>query len=332
MNNSFSVTKEQTTMIQCAPVVLFVYSRLEHTKRTIEALKCNKEAVDTELYVFCDAPNPKASKDELDEIFATHNYLKTLKNGFYQINLEISQEHRGAGKAIIRGISMVLAKRGMCIILENDMEVSPLFLEYMNKCLKAYENDKKIYGIASTSYDFRLPQWYKKDLYLLTRTESWGWATWSDRWKDVDWDVKDFDVLNKSKRMQKEFNRGGNDLYYMLRDQMKGLTDTWDLQWAWHVFKKQGYFVYSRYCFQKNKGFDGSGRHCGTNDNIQNYFAPIYSNPSLELVCSPLKSSGIIIRRFRNYHNKYISFIREVNLIDKIVKKIHKIKRYLINH
>lgn len=309
-----------------APVVLFVYSRLEHTKRTIDCLIQNNEAIKTELYIFCDAPNIESTEEQLAEIYATHTYLKSLKTGFAKINIEISEIHRGAGKAIIRGISIVLAKHDKCIILENDMEVSPLFLEYMNTCLKAYENDKRIYGIASTSYNFKLPQWYKKDLYLLTRTESWGWATWTDRWQSVDWEVKDFALLRNSKSLQKAFNKGGNDLYYMLKDQVEGKTDTWDLQWAWHVFKKRGYFVYSRFCFQENKGFDGSGRHCGDNDNIKKYFAPLYTKSNLQIDCKVLKPNYFIINRFRQYHNKYISFIKKKTLISTIVKKLKKVK------
>jgi hypothetical protein len=328
MSEKIVTTNELTTSStqQYAPLILFVYSRLEHTKRTIEAIRRNKEAINTELFVFCDAPNPKSTTKELCEIYATQDYLKTLKEGFAKINLEISQEHRGAGKAIIRGISRVLTERKMCIILENDMEVSPLFLEYMNKCLVAYERDKKIYGIASTSYNFNIPVWYKNDLYLLTRTESWGWATWSDRWENVDWSVKDFITLSKSKNLQNSFNKGGNDLYSMLKDQVDGKTDTWDLQWAWHVFKQHGYFVYSRYCFQENKGFDGSGRHCGNNDNIKKYFAPLYTKSNLQIDCKALEPNCFIMNRFRRYHNKYISFIKEKTLISTIVKKLKKVK------
>ena len=310
-----------------APVVLFVYSRLEHTKRTIAALKLNKEALDTELYIFCDAPNPKATEEQIAEILATHAYLKTLKDGFLKIHMEISEVHRGAGKAIIRGISVVLAKAGRCIILENDMEVEPLFLEYMNKGLNAYENDKQIYGIASTSYNFRIPRWYKKDLYLLPRTESWGWATWVDRWQDADWEVNDFDTLKHSQRLQNAFNKGGNDLFDMLKNQMEGKTDTWDLQWAWHVFKKHGYFVYSRWCFQKNEGFDGSGAHCGNNAGIQSHFAPLYAKEHFDVEFAALHPCCTIMRRFRKYHNQNISYIREKTWKNKVVALLKSIKR-----
>lgn len=310
-----------------APVVLFVYSRPEHTKRTIEALKLNKEAIDTDLYIFCDAPNPKATEKQLAEIYATHVYLNSLKEGFGKINLEISEVHRGAGKAIIRGISIVLAKYGKCIILENDMEVEPLFLEYMNKGLEAYKDEKKVYGIASTSYKFQLPWWYNKDLYLLKRPQSWGWATWFDRWQNVDWDVKDFEKIVASQRIQKLFNIGGNDLYYMLKDQMEGRTDTWDLQWAWHMFKQKGYFVYTRWSFQKNCGFDGSGTHCGNDNQIQNFFAPLYPYKSLEIDFTTLKPSRIIINRFRDYYDTYISFIRKKTLKTRIKIFFKRIKK-----
>lgn len=322
MSRNCAIEQTRIKCIQCVPVVLFVYSRLEHTKRTIDALKLNKEAINTELYIFCDAPIQRATEEQLAEIYATHEYLKSLNDGFKKISLEISEEHRGAGKAIIRGISIVLAKHGACIILENDMEVEPFFLEYMNKCLKEYKNDKKIYGIASTSYNFKIPRWYKEDLYLLTRTESWGWATWADRWQEVDWEVKDFVFLSRNKNLQNAFNKGGNDLYFMLKDQVEGKTDTWDLQWAWHVFKKRGYFVYSRYCFQKNNGFDGSGRHCGNDNSIQSHFAPIYSKSNLQIDCNALKPSGVIMRRFRKYHNKHISFIKETTIINKLINKL----------
>ncbi len=45
-----------------APVVLFVYNRLDHVKKTIESLKNNEYANDTELFIFSDGP--KGDDDE----------------------------------------------------------------------------------------------------------------------------------------------------------------------------------------------------------------------------------------------------------------------------
>ena len=46
-----------------APIVLFVYNRLDHTKQTIEALQKNELANQSELIIYCDnAKNEDAQK------------------------------------------------------------------------------------------------------------------------------------------------------------------------------------------------------------------------------------------------------------------------------
>jgi hypothetical protein len=39
-----------------APIVLFVYNRPEHTKRTVEALQNNELVAQSDLYVFPNGP------------------------------------------------------------------------------------------------------------------------------------------------------------------------------------------------------------------------------------------------------------------------------------
>ena len=46
-----------------APVVLFVYARPEHTRKTVEALQKNDLAGESDLIVFSDAPS-SPDKDE----------------------------------------------------------------------------------------------------------------------------------------------------------------------------------------------------------------------------------------------------------------------------
>ena len=51
-----------------APVVLFVYNRLEHTKRTIETLGKNKLANQTELYIFSDAAKSENGREKVEAV------------------------------------------------------------------------------------------------------------------------------------------------------------------------------------------------------------------------------------------------------------------------
>ena len=49
-----------------APVVLFVYNRLDHTMNVIESLKNNILADDTDLYVFSDAAKTEKAQNSVD--------------------------------------------------------------------------------------------------------------------------------------------------------------------------------------------------------------------------------------------------------------------------
>ena len=51
-----------------APIALFTYNRLAHTRRTIEALQKNEFAAQTELYVFSDGPKAAADAPEVEAV------------------------------------------------------------------------------------------------------------------------------------------------------------------------------------------------------------------------------------------------------------------------
>jgi GT2 family glycosyltransferase len=64
-----------------APVILFVYNRPEHTRKTIEALKNNLLARDTALFIFSDAAKNDAERKNVEKV---RKYIKTL-DGFKSI-------------------------------------------------------------------------------------------------------------------------------------------------------------------------------------------------------------------------------------------------------
>ena len=48
-------------MKKLAPIALFCYNRIDHLKKTVEALQNNILAKDSDLFIFCDGP--KSEKD-----------------------------------------------------------------------------------------------------------------------------------------------------------------------------------------------------------------------------------------------------------------------------
>jgi len=62
-----------------APIVLFVYNRLDHTKQTIEALQKNEFANKSELFIYSDAAKNEESKQKVADV---REYIKSI-NGEY---------------------------------------------------------------------------------------------------------------------------------------------------------------------------------------------------------------------------------------------------------
>jgi IS5 family transposase len=49
----------------------------------------------------------------------------------------------------------------------------------------------------------------------------------------------------------------------MLRRQLDGKIRSWAIQWRLAMFRHDGLALYPRQTLVANKGFDGSGTHCG---------------------------------------------------------------------
>ena len=243
-------------MIDNAPVIIFCYRR--KIDKLINSLLKNKEAKETELFIFSDGYKSEIDKKDVINI---RQSLKKI-NGFKLLHIIESDKNKGLANSIIEGTTKVINKFGKIIVLEDDLIVSTYFLDFMNKSLSLYQNKKNIWSISG--YSPVIPQLnnYKKEVYLSLRSSSWGWATWVDRWKKVDWSINDFEILKKNKEKIKFFEQGGNDLFKMLELQYLGKIDSWAIRWCYSQFINSSYSVTPKISMIQNNGFlDGVGVH-----------------------------------------------------------------------
>jgi hypothetical protein len=243
-----------------APIVLFVYNRLEHTIKTVEALKKNKLAKDSELFIYSDAPKENTDSKE---VYKVREYIKGI-NGFKKVIVITRDKNFGLANSIIDGVTTVINKYNKVIVLEDDLVTSPYFIKYMNESLQFYKNSNDILSITGYSFSTEImdfPKSFEKDIYLHIRPMSWSWATWKNRWSNVIWNMNYFDKFISNSKEINSFNEGGKDLTLMLLDQKAGLIDSWYIRWAYHAFKTHQYTIYPKYSLISNLGFDNSGVH-----------------------------------------------------------------------
>lgn len=249
-----------------APIVLFVYSRIWHTKQTVESLRKNKLAKDSELFIFSDGP--KENNKVKNDVEKVREYIKTI-DGFKHITIVEREKNYGLANSIISGVTEIVNKYGKIIVLEDDLIVSIAFLGYMNYYLNFYKDEQKVFSITGFNYPYNLlhiPKDYDYSIYFNYRCMSWSWATWVDRWNSVDWFIKDYNKFKNDRKAQKLFNRGGDDLTNMLRLQIEGKIDSWAIRWCYAHFINNAYCVYPVKSLVNNIGHDGTGVHSGKTD------------------------------------------------------------------
>ena len=239
-----------------APIVLFVYNRPYHTRQTVEALRKNELASESELFIYSDAPKNSEAKQAVKEV---REYIRTI-DGFKKVTIIEREKNWGLAANIIDGVSKIVNEYGKIIVLEDDLVTSPYFLKFMNDALEFYKNEKKVWHISGWNYPIKVD--ISDETFLWRVMNCWGWATWSDRWRCYE---KNVDKLIGvfSKEDIKRFNLDGTENFWgqVLANQ-KGEIDTWAIFWYATIFKHGGLCVNPVQTFVDNIGFDGSGIHC----------------------------------------------------------------------
>lgn len=244
-----------------APIVLFVYSRPLHTKKTIDSLQKNSIAAESELIIYSDASKNEATQESVVEV------RKLIKNvtGFKKVTIIERMVNWGLAASIIDGVTATINQHGKVIVLEDDLITSPYFLTFMNEALDFYQNDKDIYSVTGFNFSstfMHFPSSFLSDIFLNIRPMSWSWATWEKEWHGIDWDVNDFNEFISSKQKVRNFNKGGTDLSRMLEAQMNGQLDSWYIRWCYNAFKKKKFTIYPKVSLVNNIGHDNTGVHC----------------------------------------------------------------------
>jgi hypothetical protein len=240
-----------------APIILFTYKRLDVLKQTIDALKNNYLASESDLFLFSDGP--KNSQDELI-ISEIRLYLSQI-SGFKSIHIIESKINKGLANSIIEGVSWIIDKFESAIVLEDDLITSVNFLLFMNASLEAYHDKENVFSISGYSFNLGNDPEDNNDAYFLNRGWSWGWATWKNRWQKVDWEVKNYNEFLADRKAKKAFAKGGSDLNKMLEKQMTDKLDSWAIRWFYHQFYIGGLTAYPIFSKIYNAGFDKDATH-----------------------------------------------------------------------
>lgn len=261
-------------------IVLFTYNRPMHLNKTLKSLNNNFSSSKFDLFVFCDGPK---TKKDLKKIILIKKIL-SKKYKFKKIKVTYRSKNLGLAKSIILGVTEILNITNSVIVVEDDLIFNKNFLNYMQKGINYFYNNKNVGSISGYSYTDKFPINYKSEIYFSMRHASWGWATWKSVWKKIKWNNYFIERNIYKKNFKKEFNLAGDDMYHMLNEQFKGHIDTWDIVFNLNCHLLGKYCVCPKYSLVRNIGLDGTGTHCKKDDKVfdnfiqnKNYF-PLINN------------------------------------------------------
>lgn len=241
--------------------MLFVYNRLNFTKRTLEALQKNELANKSELFIYSDAAK---NENDLEKVAKVREYIKNI-GGFKKIITIKRKVNTGLAPSIINAVTKIVNKYGKIIVLEDDLVTSRYFLRFMNEALEAYKNEPKVASIHGYIYPItNLPE-----TFFIKGADCWGWATWNNKWSIFERDGKKLLDKIKKKNIERELNFNGTyDYTSMLKNQIEGKIDSWAIRWYVSAFLKNMITLYPGQSYVQNIGFGKDSTHTKTKTNL----------------------------------------------------------------
>ena len=261
-----------------APLVVFTYNRPGHTRRTIDALKRNSLAADSDLIVYSDAARTSSHQRAVAQV---REYLATIA-GFRSVTVRQRSHNFGLAESIIQGVSEVLREAERIIVLEDDMVTSPHFLTYMNEGLSRYSEDERVVSIHGYVYPVEQPL---PEAFFLLGADCWGWATWRRGWTIFNPDGKYLSNELKRRNLVDGFDFHGEHPYSrMLEDQVAGMNDSWAIRWYASAYLAHKLTLYPGRSLVQNIGNDESGIHSASTTTLDVRLSKTPVDPKLALV------------------------------------------------
>lgn len=245
------------------PILLLAYNRPFHTEQVLKALQQCELASSSTLHIYIDGLKEGATEIDITkqkEVVA----VSQKEQWCGEVFIHIAKQNKGCRLGPIFGITDMLKHYESVIILEDDIVVSPYFLRFMNAALKFYKNYQSVFSISGFNLPenrMPLPDNYDYDVYVSLRQQNWGWATWADRWAQVDWNKNYITEFLKNKHQVEALNRGGDDLSKMLKEELDGESQAWDIQFSFAQFYYHAVSIIPCRSYTQNIGLDNSGTH-----------------------------------------------------------------------
>ncbi|KGE14393.1 glycosyltransferase [Sphingobacterium deserti] len=297
-------------MSSLAPIVLFVYNRPKHTRKTLAALEKNLLASSSLLFIISDAAK---NADAVEAVNQVRSIIREPWN-FKHITIMERNRNWGLAENVIDGVTKIINEYGQVIVLEDDLETSPYALTYFNDALLRYQAEERVMEISGYMYPVQHPKRLPKSFFFRV-ANSWGWATWKRAWDKFNPDIEALtENFDRADIKQFSIERSEN-FWKQVKAYKAGKINSWAIRWYLSVFNAQGLVLYPRNSMVQNIGTDGSGTH-SDRDNVYR----------VELAQSKMKYFPNEVEENKKAYEAIKQFYatRKGSIMERLVRYLHK--------
>ncbi len=235
-------------------VLFLIFKRLDTTKQVFEAIK---QAKPTKLYIAADGPRDHV-EGEAEKVKAVREYVINNIDWACEVKTLFREKNLGCGKAVSEAITWFFENEEQGIILEDDTVPSQSFFWFCEELLERYKNDKRVWHIGGTNFQDGIIR-SDGSYYFSVISHVWGWATWADRWKFYEFEMKNI----SDDKFIDEYWKGSAAKYWkkIFWKMKKFEIDTWDYQWTFTIWRNKGLSIIPNINLVKNIGFGSEATH-----------------------------------------------------------------------
>jgi hypothetical protein len=247
----------QEDMKKYAPVAVFTYSRLNHLTETIEALKRNHLAKETDLFVISDGAKDEHAKRHVD---ALRNYVDSIV-GFRSVNRVYRDRNLGAFQSCAIGESEILADYGRIISMEDDIVTSNNFLDFINSGLDFYEDCDQVATVAGYCHPIKVDRNSNSDSWFSPWHCPWGYGTWKTKYTRFDLNLNPLEKIKQTGNKYSLLKEYGDFIIDILESDKRGVVVATDARICGQMLLSESFTVMPSVSKVQNIGCDGSGQN-----------------------------------------------------------------------
>lgn len=252
-------------------ILVTAFNRPKELRLCLDALK----NIEIQIIVAIDGPRNNRDRDLIEECKAVIEECLPATTITWFAN-----ENRGCYRSVSEAITRTLEDYEAVIVIEDDIVVASDFVPFTILALKKFSSNKSIASICGMNlvpdHNLEHPESIAR---LSIYADSWGWATWRDRWRDFV-HVEPLENIEIGITTLQMNTISWGAWKKILKSVYKGNVDSWAYRWMWTNWKMNRLHLVYNVNLVSNVGFGVNSTH--TKEKILHLVYPTNSE-SLEL-------------------------------------------------